>query len=219
MKPCFQFICPEPCPLLRERLRSQFQKNPPSYRNLQSPRPPHFSSSWHLLLALLQVHDTHFWQALLSHNFYLFTRRFMSFCIHVDTTVSPTFNFIALLPMCFCCSDTGWCKLLCQQLYCWSMAHCSRLLSNAGRSSKTSIVTEGSLSPLVLGFLCSPQSVSLASTHQFTPVSSSYIHQWLLDRKQQHQAWSPSDSCPAPQKVLNTLYSIDFRCWCEFKKP
>lgn len=112
-------------------------------------------------------------------------------------------NFIAFLPMCFCCSDTGWCKLPCPQLCCWSTALCSSLLSHAGRISKTSIMAEGS-NLTWCSVSSAVRKVSLSrqhtSSHQSPLLFTSDC--FLLDRNQQHQAWSPSDSCPAPHRYL-----------------
>lgn len=172
--PVFQFITPEPCSLLWGCLRSQFQKNPPSYRNLQSPLPFHFSGSWHYCWLFFRFVTPIVGKLFCPITFIYLLLVSCPFASTVDTMVSPTSNFIAFLPMCFCCSDTGGCKLPCQQLCCWlqSVESCWQKFKDQHHGWRVQ-------SHSVLGFLCSPQSVSLASTHQFTPVSS-YIHQWLL---------------------------------------
>lgn len=220
MKPCFPIHQSRTMFSSLGMFKISISKNPPSYQNLQSPCPPHFSGSWHYCWLFFR-----FMTPIVGKLFCLITWTYLlwascPFASTVDTTVSPTSNFIVLLPMCFCCSDTGWCKLPYQLLCCWSTAHCSSLLSHAGRSSKTSIMAEGSnLTWCSVSSAVRKVSLSLqhTSSHQSPLIFTSDC--FLLDRKQQHQAWSPSDSCPAPHKVLNTLYSIDFCGWWEFKKP
>lgn len=153
-------------------------ENPLSYHNPQSLLSPHFSGSWHYCWLFFRFMTPIVGKLFCPISFIYFLWASCPFASIVDTTVPPTSNFLALLPMCFCCSDTGWCKLLCQQLYCWSMAHCSSLLSHAGRSSKTSIMAEGSsLTWCSVSSTVHKLSLSLQhiSSHQFTPVHTSLL--------------------------------------------
>lgn len=95
-------------------------ENPLSYHNLQSLLSPHFSGLWHYCWLFFRFMTPIVGKLFCPISFIYFLWVSCPFASIVDTTVPPTSNFLALLPMCFCCSDTGWCKLLCQQLYCWS---------------------------------------------------------------------------------------------------
>lgn len=168
MKPCFPIHQSRTVFSSLGMFKISISKNPPSYRNLQSPLPPHFSGSWHYCWLFFRFVTpivgkpfcpiTFIYLLLASYPFASIVDEFHCFLAHVllllwHRLVQTPMSTVVLLvhsPL-FQSAESCWQKFKGQH-------HGWRVQSH-----------------LVLGFLCSPQSVSLVSTHQFTPVHTSLL--------------------------------------------